>query len=247
MRRLIPFVVLAALCACSGGNQGGAQNTLPSAAQVESPSSTLLAQAAATPMPTILIEPGTIHGLDDQFTPNDSDTKTGGNGQTVDGIGCAPSMAENKYHVHAFLGIMVNGKEIALPDAIGLYLPGAEVNRSTNTAKCYYALHTHDASGLIHIESTSTAPLGSSVFNLGQFLDVWGMSLTSAGLGPFSGPLHIFYARTNLGNLNSGTYYQYSGAPRAIALYSHEAIWIEVGSTYVPGSQLPKIRFYTQY
>jgi hypothetical protein len=247
MRRLIPFVALAALVACAGGGNSG-QNPMPAGLEPESAGSNVIAQTATpTPMPTILIEPGRVNGQPNQFTPTRGDTSTGGHGQTVDGIPCAPSMIENKYHVHAFVGIMVNGKEIALPDSIGLYLPGTPVNGYTNTAKCFYYIHTHDATGLVHMESPSTAPLGSSVYTLGNVLDVWGQTITANSFGPFSGPVHIFYARTTLGNLNSGTYYQYSGAPRAITLYSHEAVWIEVGSTYVPGSRLPKIRFYTQY
>jgi hypothetical protein len=247
MRRLIPLVVLTVVVACSGGGSGS-QNPVPVSPESQTAHSMVIAQTATpTPMPSILIEPGGINGLDNQFTPNDGDTSRGGNGQTVDGIPCAPSMVENKYHVHAFVGIMVNGKEIALPDAIGMYLSGAESNGYTNSAKCFYYIHTHDATGLVHFESPSTASLGTSIYTLGNFLDVWGQTITSTSFGPFTGPLHIFYALTPLGNLNSGTYYQYSGAPRAIAFHSHEAIWIEVGSTYVPASRLPKIRFYTQY
>lgn len=208
--------------------------------------------ATPTPMPTIVLRAGTINGLDNQFSPADADTSSGGNGQTVSSnpsIPCAPSMVENKYHVHFFLGVLVNGKQMAIPDAIGMYLPGAEINGFTNSARCFYEIHTHDATGMIHIESPSTAPLGSPVFTLGNVLDVWGEPLTSTQFGPYAGTVRIFYATTNLGNTHSGaTYYQYTGTtPRSIKLYSHEAIWIEVGSTYVPPSRLAHIIFYTEY
>lgn len=243
-------LTLAAVSACSGG---GNPPALPPAGRMPE-AMTAAATPAPTPMPTIHLEPGEVNGLDNQFVAASteatygSDTSYGGRGQTVDGYGCLPSMVENKYHVHFFLGVLVNGKQIAIPDAIGLWMPGTESNGWTNSAHCYYPMHTHDASGLVHIESASTASLASSIANLGQFLDIWGERLTSTSFGPYSGSIHIFYARTNAGNVNSGTYYAYTGTtPGSIALYSHEVIWIEVGSTYVPASRLPHIVFYTQY
>ncbi len=245
MRKLLPFLVLAALCACSGAGGGGRAN---SAMPAGGPSGLIPMSATPTPMPTILIEPGYINGLDNQFTPNDGDTASGGHGSAVDGIACAPSMVENKYHVHFFVGVMVNGRQMATPDAIGMLQSGTETNGYTNSAHCYYMIHTHDASGLIHVESASTASLGSSLVNLGEVLDVWGERLASTTFGPFSGTVRVFYAKTNLGNIIGGPYYQYTGtAPRSIPLYSHEAIWIQIGSSYVPASRLPRIRFYTQY
>lgn len=177
------------------------------------------------------------------------DTSSGGHGQVVDDIPCG-AMDDNGYHVHAFLGVMVNGKQIAIPPTIGMLQPGPVNQGSYLTAKCFYQIHTHDASGYIHLESTKTktqAPLSSWVFTLGNVIDVWGQPLTTTGFGNFSGPVHIFYATTNLGNVDGGPYVEYTGTtPRSIQLYSHEAIWIEVG-TYVPASQLPRVIFYTQY
>lgn len=259
----LPIALCALLAACSGAQNGGADSALPQA-QVATPASStpeasaspavadasVVAQTATpTPMPTIVLKSGAVNGVDNQFSPVDGDTSRGGVGQSVDGVACAPSMYENTYHVHFFLGLMVNGKQVAVPDGIGLYLPGAESNGVTNTAtKCYYAIHTHDASGMIHVESSSTASLGSAIFTLGQVLDIWGEPLTASSFGPYSGTVRVFYATTPLRNLYSGTYYQYTGSvPKGIKISSHEAIWIQVGSTYVPASRLPKIRFYTEY
>lgn len=265
MRRYAMLFALAVLAACSGNMSGGADNALPAApvaspAAGEAPQSALSTTpqtsfsvspqtATPTPMPTIVLKSGAINGADNQFSPVDGDTSKGGVGQTVDGVSCAPSMYENNYHVHFFLGLLVNGKQVAIPDGIGLYLPGSETSGVTSTAtKCYYSIHTHDASGMIHMESSSTASLGSSVFTLGQLLDIWGEPITSSSFGPYAGTVRVFYATTPLRNIYSGTYYQYTGSvPKGIKIYSHEAIWIQVGSTYVPASRLPKIRFYTEY
>ena len=46
----------------------------------------------------------------------------GGQGNPVDGVPSAATMSDN-YHVHAFLGLFVNGTEITIPDAVGFVNP----------------------------------------------------------------------------------------------------------------------------
>ena len=76
-------------------------------------------------------------------------------GFTVDDIECGP-MEQFGYHIHAHLDIFVNGKNYTVPALIGI------------TDNCFYWLHTHDQSGIIHVES----PVKRD-FNLGQFFDLW--------------------------------------------------------------------------
>jgi hypothetical protein len=195
----------------------------------------------------IVLSPGAVIGLDNRFTPNDGDTAAGGTGQSVDAIPCAPSMSENAYHVHAYLGVIVNGTQIALPDQIGLVVPGAIQNGFTATAQCYYPLHTHDASGMIHVESPSTANLASSIYTLGTFLNVWGMTVGPSGVGPFAGTVRTFVDRVPLKGLTASSYTEYTGDPNAIGIYSHEAVWLEVGPAYVLPPNIPSVEFYTEY
>lgn len=61
-------------------------------------------------------------------------------------------------HIHAHLTIYISGKRTPVPGNIGIAPDGS----------CLYWLHTHDTSGIIHVE----APTGSS-FTLGNFLDIW--------------------------------------------------------------------------
>lgn len=60
------------------------------------------------------------------------------------------------FHIHAHLSIYINGKSMPLPAQIGI----------TNT--CFYWLHTHDTTGIIHMESPKAIPL-----TLGTFLQLW--------------------------------------------------------------------------
>lgn len=165
----------------------------------------------------------------------------------MDGIPCAPSMSENAYHVHVLIGFYVNGKQVAMPDQVGLYEPGQPVDGYTNTAKCFYYIHTHDASGVVHIESPSAAPRNTSLFQLQNVLDVWGMSIGPNNVGPFAGTVRTFIGQAKYGTTEvyPSSYKEYFGSPGAIALYSHMAIWFEVGPPYVDPP--PEIVFYNEY
>jgi hypothetical protein len=199
----------------------------------------------ATPQP-IVLSPGGVIGEDDQFVPPDGDTPSGANGQTVDGMPCAPQMY-SEYHVHAYLGLLVNGTQIAIPDQIGFDQPGPIESGYTWTAHCYYYIHFHDATGMIHVESPNAAPFDSSIYTLGNVLDVWGETITADSFGPYQGPVRVFYAQVPLKAPEATTYSQYDGDPTTLPIYSHEAIWIEVGPTFVFPPNIPPVEFYTEY
>lgn len=81
-----------------------------------------------------------------------------------------PGQSDGAYHVHAALRVYVNGKQIPVPADIGIE------PEATSLA----SLHTHDASGVIHIESSEKYP-----FTLGQFFTIWGVKFTSTQLGSY--------------------------------------------------------------
>ena len=241
-----------AVAACSGG--GSNNPSLPSmqtegVSRVASPMSV----AAPTPTATATLPPlvstssGKVDGAPGEFTPAISDTSTGGNGQTIDGLTCNPTMDDDNFHVHSFLGVLVNGNWVAIPYGVGMDQPGAPVSGFVNTAHCFYDIHTHDQSGYIHQESPSTASLSSSIYTLGNVLDVWGQSLTGNSFAGWSGIVRVFYGKVPLRTLEVTSYTEDTSDPHTLALYSHEAIWIEVGPPYVEAAQLPPVRFYTEY
>jgi hypothetical protein len=67
------------------------------------------------------------------------------------------------FHIHPRLQIIINGKNEIIPVNVGI------------TADCMHLIHTHDASGEIHIESTEQRD-----FTLGDFFAVWGKPFSSA-------------------------------------------------------------------
>lgn len=81
-----------------------------------------------------------------------------------------PVQNDGAYHVHAALRVYVSGKQVPVPANIG----------AEPEARFLPSLHTHDPTGLIHIESSEEYP-----FTLGQFFTIWGVRLTSTDLGGY--------------------------------------------------------------
>jgi hypothetical protein len=73
-------------------------------------------------------------------------------------------------HTHANLQIFVHGKAETVPVNIG-----SDANTSG-----FAALHTHDTSGTVHMESSV-----ARTFTLGEFFDVWGVRFTPSCLGAY--------------------------------------------------------------
>lgn len=144
------------------------------------------------------------------------DTPSGGQGAPVDGIPC--DNAAVVYHIHTHVSLFHNGAQLAIPLAIGIMHPvftgGGTI---ADSGTCFYHLHTHDSSGIIHIENPTP-----TTFLLGQVFDIWGQPLTVSNVAGFTGPT-LFWVGTSL----------FSGDPRTIVLSDHEQVTLEVGGPYV--------------
>jgi hypothetical protein len=123
----------------------------------------------------------------------------------ISGVACDVD-EKTTYHVHAHLNMRFEGELQPIPADVG------------QRAGCLYWLHTHGPSGVIHVEAPAETP-----FTLGQFLDVWGQSLTATQvLGRSIGPgesIFVFVDRQ-----------AYQGDPRGIVLGDLMAIELQVGS-----------------
>jgi len=238
-------VLATMLSACHGGGTATGSNVLPQMSQGQSDAS-----FAPNSLGPINLAPGEIVGADDSFKPHDGDTKIGGRGNAVDKIPCAPTEFLNDYHVHMYIGIVYKGRQIAVPDAIGLKNPGPEQNGYISTAGCYYYIHTHDASGMIHVESPNNVPPSQTVYTLQNILDIWGMKYSRLSFGPLKGQLHIFVGNPpSLGATTVSHYTKFKSAGKlgTIPVKSHEVVWIEIGKPVTKGANLPPVTFYTEY
>jgi hypothetical protein len=235
-------------------------STSPPNAPSTNPSTGPTSAPTATPTPpgpsssTIVTAQGATFGTPGEFTPAEGDTPAGGQGQSIDGITCDPTMSNN-YHIHVYLGLYVNGKQVALPAGAGMENPGAPSNGFVNTATCFYHIHTHDQSGIVHVEdpNPNNVPVTATLYTLKSFFDIWGITVDSNRFGPFSGPVRVFTSgqvyRGNDSNTNFVTPATdltfYGTDPNSVALYSHEVIYVEVGPTWP--ATLPNVQFYLEY
>lgn len=116
------------------------------------------------------------------------DSVVGGQGQTVQGIACDGSTPVQ--HIHAHVTIIAGGVQRAIPLAIGAV--GTEViSNFVVNAHCFYWLHTHDASGFVHVE----APV-STAFTLGEFFAIWGEPLSRSNVAGFQGTVVAYVDST---------------------------------------------------
>lgn len=186
-------------------------------------------QPNAAPTPIQLV-PGMSIGVN---TFADGDSSSGGQGQKIDHLLECHSFLNESFHIHVHLSIFdPSGTQIMVPWAVGIVAPwtfnqqGNEVTGGT----CFYSLHTHDRSGVIHDESKTDLGL-----KLGNFFDVWGMPLSTTDVAGYTGTVwvRIITPTTN-------TPWTTSIDPRTIVLSEHEQISLAVVNPVMP---VPKYHF----
>ena len=130
--------------------------------------------------------------------------------QRLEVLGLTPAGSEAlQFHIHQHLDVYVDGKRVSVPPLVGFGLKGQNV-------QFLAFLHTHDASGIIHVESPTQYD-----YTLGQFLGVWGVRISKTCIGGLcsSRPLHVWV---------NGT--PFLGDPAKLALTQHEEIVVAFGT-----------------
>ena len=124
----------------------------------------------------------------------------------IDGVQCN-SNEQLAYHIHQHLAIDDAGQPVTIPAGIGI----------DQKNQCIYWMHTHDTTGVIHVESPS-----QKQYTLGNFLDIWGQKIdrtTFLTHGIAAGHNVRAYVGQSL----------YRGDLRAILLTPHKLITLEYG------------------
>jgi hypothetical protein len=154
-------------------------------------------------------------------------TSTGLTGQDVDGV----SSNDNEqvaFHIHAHLAIFVNGTQKLVPYGVGIVppyqlqtIPAGQPAAGTafvGGGTKFYWLHTHDETGVIHIESPKQV-----TFTLGQFFDEWGQQLGPNQVGSNTGKITAY--------VNGKVF---TGNPRDVPLNAHNVIQLDLGKDVAP-------------
>jgi hypothetical protein len=120
-------------------------------------------------------------------------------------------------HIHAHLDVIVNGSPVPVAALVGI----------DEAAQKISPLHTHDTTGVIHIES----PDAKATFTLGQFFTEWQVPLSANQLGGLNvDSTHQLKEYVN-GKLREGD-------PGSLQLAAHDEIALVYGTppTNVPSS-----------
>ncbi|MFJ8310920.1 MULTISPECIES: hypothetical protein [unclassified Streptomyces] len=120
-------------------------------------------------------------------------------------------------HTHTHLDVLVDRRSVTVPASIGIDEPGGRIS----------PVHTHDTSGVIHVESPRPA-----VFTLGQFMAEWRVPLAADRIGG----LRTGKGRHLTAYVNGR---KVGGDPAAIVLRDHDEIALVVARDTDTGS-VPK-------
>jgi hypothetical protein len=134
----------------------------------------------------------------------------GVNGQPVANIECNTG-EQLATHYHAHLQILYHDTPVPLQAQTGI------------TGTCFYWLHTHDTSGVIHIEAPKAQ--GSRQFTLGDFFAIWNQPLSKSQVATLRAT----------GSDQERVWVDgqpYTGDPSKIVLRSHKSIVIEIGPPF---------------
>ena len=134
------------------------------------------------------------------------------NRAAVAGVAC---LINENYHLHSLVSIYKDGVRQGLPDNVG-------------RSGCAYELHTHDVTGVIHIETDVPKK-----FTLGQFFALWNQPLTAGGTAGLAGPIRFYL-------IDNEKLTPFTGDPAQLELTAHREIVIVSGKA---PTVLPKYRW----
>lgn len=201
----LAFMALCALSGCGGGD------ATPAAKGPQTPPNQPTDPAPVPPPSELKLETAyTAIAATTGFSQPNWPAWSHAGTAAVDGVGCAQS---ETYHTHALLSVYRNGVRLALPDSIG------------RGSGCNYEMHTHDGSGVLHIETDVPR-----TFTLGQFLALWGQSIGASSVLGLTGAAKYYV-------VNNETLTPVTTDPAAIVLANHEEIVVVVGT---PPAALPR-------
>jgi len=114
-----------------------------------------------------------------------------------------PCLAEiTTLHVHPWLQIFINtgtgNVSVTIPTAVGILGPQI-TNGLASGGSCFEPMHTHDSSGIIHIEAASI----SDQYTLGAFFTIWQVTYPN-GVSVNGVTSPIIFNRTDIFGFKTG-------------------------------------------
>jgi hypothetical protein len=111
---------------------------------------------------------------------------------------------ESFIHVHPYLQIWINGQNVTIPAGIGIQDPTTSNGFTSSSMGNYEPIHTHDSSGILHVELSSTDAHVHN-YTLGDFFAIWAWSSSHVNFNGTSHPV-IFNQNDILGYVSDPTH-----------------------------------------
>jgi hypothetical protein len=160
--------------------------------------------------------PGPLAGLQTGPAPWGANTADLAERLRAIGIPALSPTEGTALHIHQHLDLYVDGRKVLVPAGIGI-----------DPAVGYAPLHTHDPSGVIHVESPTVR-----TYTLGEFFAVWGVRFTPGCLGGYCAgggrQLRLFVGGR-----------AYRGDPTTLALAPHQELVVAFGTAAQLPSPIP--------
>jgi hypothetical protein len=160
--------------------------------------------------------PGPLAGLQTGPAPWGANTADLAERLRAIGIPALSPVEGTAVHIHQHLDLYVDGRKVLVPAGIGI-----------DPAVGYAPLHTHDPSGVIHVESPTVR-----TYTLGEFFAVWGVRITPSCLGGYCAGggrrLRLFVDGR-----------AYRGDPTTLALAAHQELVVAFGTAAQLPSPIP--------
>jgi hypothetical protein len=208
---LLAFLAAALVAGCGGSSGGGGSQSSTSGGGSDNASGVQLGPAFGSmdKLPGVLKTPP-------PWPANNDDKQLQ---LRLRAIGLDPLTAEGQaVHIHQHLDIYVDGKQQTLPAQVGIASSGSFISD----------LHTHDATGIMHVEAEQVRS-----FSLGQFFAVWGLRLDRNCLGSLCQS-----AGKQLRAFVNGK--PIPGDPTRIVLAEHQEIVLAYGTAAELPNPIPK-------
>jgi hypothetical protein len=128
---------------------------------------------------------------------------------SADGLPPLTPLEAFALHIHQHIDIFIRGQSVQVPAQVGIV---------TSPSVLFAPIHTHDTSGIIHVESPVVRD-----FSLGEFFDVWGVRFTSTCIGGYCNS-----GNERLQVFANGQVVTFD--PRRLKLIAHEEIVVTFGT-----------------
>jgi hypothetical protein len=169
-------------------------------------------RGSTPPSSAVIVNPETLPGIQTNEAPWPPEFSHLRERLKIIGL---PALSEEgtTLHSHQHIRLFIKGKSIQVPSGIG------------SPPQFITTIHTHDATGEIHIESPTV-----QTFTLGQFFDTWGVLFNSKCIGSYcedqQNSIKVFVDGKTV-----------AGDPRIMTLADQQEIVVAYGTS----EELPKL------